>query len=44
MPAKILGTSERGADYRTITYERSGTVVMHDCAPIARMFVVPTPP
>ena len=34
VPAKILGPSERGADYRTITYERSGTVVTHDCARI----------
>ena len=23
MPAKILGPSERGADYQTITYERT---------------------
>jgi hypothetical protein len=31
---KILGLSERGADYQSITYERSGTVVTHDCAPV----------
>ena len=44
--AKILGPSERGADYRSITYERSGTVVTHDCAPVARMSFlrVRTPP
>mmetsp|Transcript_9085 Transcript_9085/g.15040 ORF Transcript_9085/g.15040 Transcript_9085/m.15040 type:complete len:95 (-) Transcript_9085:44-328(-) len=35
--AKIRGTSERGADYWSITYERSGTVVTHDCALVARM-------
>ena len=35
--ANILVPSERGVDYRTITYERSGTVATHDCAPIARM-------
>ena len=34
VPAKILGPSEGGANYRTITYERSGSVVTHDCAPI----------
>ena len=28
MPATILGPSERGADYCTITYERSGSMVM----------------
>ena len=39
--AKILGPSERGADYRSITYEDSGTVVAHDCAPIARMSLAP---
>ena len=47
VPAKILGRSKRGVDDRTITYERSGTVVMHDCAPIAQMMsvvCVPTPP
>ena len=46
VPAKILGPSERGADYQTITYERSGTVVTHDCSPIAWMSIirVPTPP
>ena len=33
VPAKILGPSERGADYRSITHERSGSVVTHDCAP-----------
>eukprot|EP00670_Eutreptiella_braarudii_P012189 CAMPEP_0174318618 /NCGR_PEP_ID=MMETSP0810-20121108/8329_1 /TAXON_ID=73025 ORGANISM="Eutreptiella gymnastica-like, Strain CCMP1594" /NCGR_SAMPLE_ID=MMETSP0810 /ASSEMBLY_ACC=CAM_ASM_000659 /LENGTH=81 /DNA_ID=CAMNT_0015428909 /DNA_START=1610 /DNA_END=1855 /DNA_ORIENTATION=+ len=41
--AKILGPSERGAEYRSITYERSGSVVMHDCAPIARRSL-PSPP
>eukprot|EP00670_Eutreptiella_braarudii_P028952 CAMPEP_0174377884 /NCGR_PEP_ID=MMETSP0811_2-20130205/121715_1 /TAXON_ID=73025 ORGANISM="Eutreptiella gymnastica-like, Strain CCMP1594" /NCGR_SAMPLE_ID=MMETSP0811_2 /ASSEMBLY_ACC=CAM_ASM_000667 /LENGTH=168 /DNA_ID=CAMNT_0015529983 /DNA_START=639 /DNA_END=1144 /DNA_ORIENTATION=+ len=35
MPAKVLGPSEGGADSRTITYERSGTVVTHDCAPFS---------
>ena len=46
VPAKILGPSEGGVDYRTITYERSGTVVAHDCAPTARMsvFRMLTPP
>ena len=33
MPAMILGPSECAADCRSITYEHSGTVVMHDCAP-----------
>ena len=44
--AKIWGPSERAADYRSITYERSDTVVMHDCAPVVRMFFlcVWTPP
>ena len=37
VPAKILGPSECGADYR------SSTMVMHDCAPIARMSVVRVP-
>ena len=36
MLAKILDPSKCGADYRSITYERSGTVVMHECAPIAQ--------
>ena len=31
--AKILGSSERGVDYWSITYECSGTAVTHDCAP-----------
>ena len=31
--------SEHGADYRCITYERSGTVATHDCAHITRMSV-----
>jgi hypothetical protein len=46
LPRKILGPSERGADYRSITYECSGTVVTHDCAPIARISLihVQTPP
>ena len=43
VPGKILGLSERSADYRTITYECSGTVVTHDCAPIAQMSVVRVP-
>jgi hypothetical protein len=30
VPAKILGPSERVADYQTITYERSSIVMMHD--------------
>ena len=44
--AKILGPSERGADNQSITYEHSGTLVMHDCAPMARMSLlrVRTPP
>ena len=33
MLAKILGPSECGAHYRSITYECSGIVVTHDCAP-----------
>jgi hypothetical protein len=41
--AKILGPSERGAEDRSITYERSGSMVMHDCAPIAHMSL-PSPP
>ena len=41
--AKILGPSERGAEYRSITYEWSGCVVTHDCAPIARMSLPSTP-
>ena len=40
--AKILCPSERGAEYRSITYEWSGSMVTHDCAPIARMSP-PTP-
>ena len=43
VPAKILGPSEHGAAYWTITYECSGTVVTHDCAPIAQMSVVHVP-
>ena len=41
-----VGPSERGADYCTITYERSGSMVTNDCAPIAGMSVVrvATPP
>ena len=35
--AKILGPSERGAEYWSITYERSGSMVMHNCPPIAQM-------
>ena len=31
--AKILDPSKRGADCQTITYERRGAVVTHDCAP-----------
>ena len=34
--AKILGPSKR-ANYRSITYERSSTVVTHVCAPVAPM-------
>ena len=46
MLAKILDPSKRGADYQSITYERSGTVVTHDCIPTARMslFRGQTPP
>ena len=44
VPATILGSSKRGADYWTITYKRSRTVVTHDDAPIACMSIVPTPP
>ena len=46
MFARILGPSERGADRRSITYECPGTVVMHHCAPVARMSLlrVQTPP
>ena len=46
LSAKILGPWERGADYQSITYERSGTVVMHDCDPVAWMSFlrVQTPP
>ena len=34
--AKILGPSERGAEYRSITYERSGSMVTHstDVSPL----------
>ena len=32
--AEFLGPSERGADYRSITFQCSGTVVTHTCAPI----------
>ena len=39
VPANILGPSERGADYRSVTYERCGTVVTHDCAPIAGLIL-----
>ena len=35
--AKILDPSEHGAEYRSITYERSGSMVTHNCAPIAQM-------
>ena len=38
--AKIPGPSECGTVYQSITYERSGTVVTHDCAPTARMSVL----
>ena len=31
---KILGPSQRGADSRSITYERSGTAVTPDCCPV----------
>ena len=41
--AKILGSSQRGVDYRSITYERSGAVVTHDCAPIAWILCVNIP-
>ena len=41
--AKIVGPSEHGAEYRSITYERSGCVVTHGCAPMARMSL-PSPP
>ena len=34
--AKILGASERSADYPSFTYECSGTVVTNDRAPLAR--------
>ena len=46
VPAKILAPSERGADCRSIAHEHSGTVVTHDCAPVARMsfLCVWTPP
>ena len=43
MPAKVLGPSEHGADYQTITYERAGTVVMHDFGPIAWMSIIRVP-
>jgi len=49
--ARIQGPSEHGTDYWTIVYERSGVVVPHDCAPVARMSLlrvacvnVPSPP
>ena len=35
--AKILGPSERGIEYRSITYARSASMVTHDYAPMARM-------
>ena len=41
--AKILGPLERGADFWSITYERSSTVVTHDCALVAQMSPVWTP-
>ena len=46
VPAAILRPSECGADCWTLIYERSGTMVPHDCAPVARMSIacVPTPP
>ena len=40
--AKILGPSERGADYQPITHECTGTIVTHDCAPVARRKDTPT--
>ena len=43
MLAKILGPSEHGAEYRSITYEWYGSMVTHDCAPIAQMSL-PSPP
>ena len=44
--AKILSPSKRCADHRFITYERSSTVVTHDCVLVARMSFlrVLTPP
>ena len=39
--AKFPGPLERGADYGwSITYERSGIVMTHKCAPVARMSVL----
>ena len=32
---QVQGLSECCANFRTITYERSGGVVTHDCAPVA---------
>ena len=35
--ARIPGPSEHGAEYSSIPYKRSGSMVTHDCAPIAQM-------
>ena len=35
--AQIQGPSEHGADNQTTTYERSGDLVTHDCAPVVCM-------
>ena len=42
--AKILGPSERGAEYRSITYERSGSMVTHESQVLSRKKVVPSTP
>jgi hypothetical protein len=36
-PARVIGFSERGDEYRRIIYRRGNTEVQHDVAPVDRL-------
>ena len=40
VPIKILDPSEHVADDQSIIFHRLGTMVMHDCAPVAGMSIL----